>query len=152
MILLANREVLHESRCRVFQEHTIFYDIFLSCNHPCFEIYSSKKLIHYNSVNWNICGQFNSYLQCIKSSVKQMSQEHFMFFVQYMIRLWNEKKNKSFKKKLNIALSGSLHSALIIRLFSLSVLETCSRCNFFVLCLFGTVFLKVYPRSFYSCS
>ena len=135
-----------------FKNTQFFFDIFHSYNHVCFEIYSSKKLIHYNSVNSNICEQFNSYLKRIKSSVKQMSQEHFMFFVQYMIRLWNEKNSKSFKKKLNIALSGSLHSALIICLFSLPILETCSRCNSFVLCLFRAIFLKVYPRSFYSCS
>ena len=70
-----------------------------------------QHLIRFNSVNSSICKQFNSYLQCIKSFAKQMSQEsqeHFMFFFQYTIRLWNEKKNKSFTKKLNIALSGSL--------------------------------------------
>ena len=91
-----------------FKNKQFFYDIFHGYNHTCSKIYSSKNLIHLNSVNSSICEQFNSYLQCIKSSAKQMSQEHFMFFLQYMIRLWNEKKKKSFMKKLNIALSGSL--------------------------------------------
>ena len=90
-----------------FKNKQFFYDIFHGYNHTCSKIYSSKNLIHLNSVNSSICEQFNSYLQCIKSSAKQMSQEHFMFFLQYMIRLWNEKKKKSFMKKLNIALSGS---------------------------------------------
>ena len=91
-----------------FKDTQFFYDIFHGYNHTCSKIYSSKNLIHLNSVNSSICKQFNSYLQCIKSFAKQMSQEYFMFFLQYMIRLWNEKKKKSFVKKLNIALSGSL--------------------------------------------
>ena len=123
-----------------FKNTQFFYDISHSYNHTCSEIYSSKYLIHLNSVNSNIWKQFNSYLQRIKSSVKQMSQEHFMFFIKYMIRLWIEKKNQSFKKKLSIALTGSLHSSLIIRLFSLSVLVTCPRRNSFVFCLFPRYF------------
>ena len=67
-----------------------------------------QHLINLNSVNSSICERFNSYLQCIKSFAKQMSLEHFMFFLQYTIRLLNEKKKKSFTKKLNIALSGLL--------------------------------------------
>ena len=133
-----------------FKNTQFFYDISHSYNHTCSEIYSSKYLIHLNSVNSNTWKQFNSYLQRIKSSVKQMSQAHFMFFIKYMIRLWIEKKNQSFKKKLSIALTGSLHSSLIIRLFSLSVLVTCPRCNSFVFCLFRTIFLKLHRRSFRS--
>ena len=91
-----------------FKNTQFFYDIFHGYNHTCSKIYSSKKLQHLNSINSSICEQFNSYLQCIKSSAKQMSQEHFMFFLQYMIRLWNQKKKKSFLQKLKIALSGSL--------------------------------------------
>ena len=91
-----------------FKNARFFYDIFHGYNHTCSKIYSSKNLIHLNSVNSSICEQFNSYLQYIKNSAKQMSQEHFMFFLQYMIRLWDEKKKKSFMEKLNIALSGSL--------------------------------------------
>ena len=91
-----------------FKNTQFFYDIFHGYNYTCSNIYNSKNLIHLNSVNPSICEQFNSYLQCIKSSAKQMSQEHFMFFLQCMIGLWNEKKKNSFMKKLNIALSGSL--------------------------------------------
>ena len=79
-----------------FKNTQFFYDVFYSYNHTCSEIYSSKNSIHLNSVNPNICEQFNSYLQCNNSSVKQMSEGHFMFQVQYMIRLWNEKKKISF--------------------------------------------------------
>ena len=81
-----------------FKNTQFFYDIFHDYNHTCSKIYSNKNLIHLNSVNLSICEQFSSYLQCVESSAKQMSQERFRFFLQYMIRLWNEKKKKSFIK------------------------------------------------------
>jgi len=37
-----------------------------------------------------------------------MTQEHFMFYVQYLINIWNERKKKMFDAKLQIALDGSM--------------------------------------------
>ena len=74
-----------------FKNTQSFYDIFHGYNHTSSKICSSKKLIHLNTVKSSICEHFNSYLQYIKSSAKQMSQEHFIFFLQFMIRLRNEK-------------------------------------------------------------
>ena len=128
-----------------FKNKQFFYDIFHGYNHTCSKIYSSKNLIHLNSLNSSICEQFNSYLQCIKSSAKQMSQEHFMFFLQYIIRLWNEKKKKSWKNWALHYLGRYRYFALTIRWFSLSVIEICSRCNSFVLCLSARCFWK-YPQ------
>jgi len=90
-----------------FKDTRFFHDIFHGFSHNCSPVYSSKELHNLQSVNSSICEQFNSFLQCIKSSARQMSQEHFMFFTQYMINIWNEKKNKNFNNKLKIAISGT---------------------------------------------
>ena len=90
-----------------FKNTRFYHDIFHGYTHNCSPVYSSKGLRGLESVNTSICEQFNSYLQCIKSSAKQMSQEHFMFFTQFMVNIWNKKKKQTFTNKLKIALSGA---------------------------------------------
>ena len=90
-----------------FKNTRFYHDIFHGFSHNCSKVYSSKGIKGLESVNTSICEQFNSFLQCIKGSAKHMSQEHFMFYVQFMIDIWNRKKKLSFSKKLKIALSGA---------------------------------------------
>jgi hypothetical protein len=40
-----------------------------------------------------VCEQFNSYIQKIKYSARSMNQSHFIFYLQFFINYWNEKKN-----------------------------------------------------------
>ena len=54
-----------------------FHDIFHGYSHACSPAYSSKELDGFRGVNTSICKKFNSFLQCIKSSAKHMSQTHF---------------------------------------------------------------------------
>ena len=86
-----------------FRKTRFFHDIFHGYGHNCSPLYSSARTNAYDGVNLSICEQFNSYLQCIKASAKHMSQENFMFYVQFMINLWNEKKRISYEKKLKVA-------------------------------------------------
>jgi len=85
-----------------FKSTRMFHDIFHGFSHKCSPLYGSKRLSEFDGVNSSICEQFNSYLQCVKASARHMNQEHFMFYVQFMIHLWNRKKNKAYKKKLGV--------------------------------------------------
>ena len=82
-----------------------YHDYFHGFNHNCSPVYSSKGLDGL-SFNTSICEQFNSYLQCVKASAKHMNQEHFVFYVQFFIDLWNVKKEATFKARLKTALAG----------------------------------------------
>lgn len=91
-----------------YVKNTRFYhDIFHSYNHKCSSVYKSQNMKGLDYVNSSICEQFNSYLQCIKSSARNMSQIRFMFYVQYMISLWNEQKKVNYQKKLRTAIKGT---------------------------------------------
>ena len=89
-----------------YKNTRFFHDVFHGYSHSCSSVYSSKRLLDHRSVNSSLCEQFNSYLQCIKSSAKHMSQVRFMFYVQFMIHIWNEKKKLSYTRKLKVAASG----------------------------------------------
>ena len=90
-----------------FKNTRIYHDIFHGYNHGCSPLYSCKDLIGFRGINASICEQFNSFLQCVKSSSKTMSQKHFMFFMHYMIQIWNSKKKVGFERKLSIPISGA---------------------------------------------
>ena len=90
-------------------KNTRFYhDIFHSYNHKCSHIYKSQLVTGLEGVNSSICEQFNSFLQCIKGSARHMSQQRFMFYVQFMVHNWNERKRLSYERKLRTALRGTL--------------------------------------------
>ena len=81
-----------------FKNTRFYHDIFHGFSHSCSPCYSSKGLDDLTPVNTSNCEQFNSFLQCIKSSAKHMCQENFMFYLQFMIDIWNERKRGFFTK------------------------------------------------------
>ena len=83
-----------------FKDTRFFHDIFHGYSHSCSKVYSSKGLNGLRMVNTSICEQFNSYIQCIKASAQHMSQNNFMFYMQYMIDRWNKRKKESYERKL----------------------------------------------------
>jgi len=84
-----------------------FHDIFHGYSHKCSSAFKSNRLNGFKGFNTSICEQFNSFLQCIKASSRLMTQEHFTFYTQFFISIWNESKHRSFKNKLHIALAGN---------------------------------------------
>ena len=85
-----------------YSKTRFFHDIFHGYSHKCGSTFESNRLQGLNEVNTSICEQFNSFLQCIKKSSKLMTQVHYNFYVQFFIHLWNLKKEKSFKEKVDI--------------------------------------------------
>ncbi|KAL4229192.1 hypothetical protein ACF0H5_012236 [Mactra antiquata] len=89
-----------------FKNVRFFHDIFHGYSHKCSRAFSSSRLQGFESVNSEICEQFNSFIQCIKKSGRQMSQIHFCFYLQFFLHEWNERKRILYNKKLRIAMAG----------------------------------------------
>ena len=89
-----------------FELTRFFHDIFHGYTHKCSKTFRSNRLQGYAGVNTSICEQFNSFLQCIKTSAKLMTQEHFTFYVQFFINQWNVARELSFRKKAAIAIAS----------------------------------------------
>ena len=90
-----------------FSETRFFHDIFHGYGHKCSGVFKSNRLLGFNGLNTSICEQFNSFLQCIKTSAKLMTQEHFTFYVQFFIYQWNQARKESFTKRAAIAVACS---------------------------------------------
>lgn len=80
-----------------------FHDIFHGYSHKCSCVYRSSRLSGFERVNSSICEQFNAFMQCIKTSARQMSQTRFMFYMQYFIHIWNERKSERYARLLQVA-------------------------------------------------
>ncbi|KAL4221197.1 hypothetical protein ACF0H5_019461 [Mactra antiquata] len=89
-----------------FKNVRFFHDIFHGYSHKCSRAFSSGRLQGFESINSEICEQFNSFIQCIKKSGRQMSQIDFCFYLQFFLHEWNERKRTLYNKKLRIAMAG----------------------------------------------
>ena len=89
-----------------FELTSFFHDIFHGYTHKCSKTFKSNRLQGFSGANTSICEQLNSFLQCVKTSAKLMTQEHFCFFLQFFIHQWNIERERSYKKKASIAMSG----------------------------------------------
>lgn len=89
-----------------FADTRFFHDIFHGYTHKCSLTYKSRRLLGFKGVNTSICEQFNSFLQCVKTSGKLMTQEHFTFYVEFFIHQWNVARKISFEKRASIAVAG----------------------------------------------
>ncbi|CAC5425017.1 unnamed protein product [Mytilus coruscus] len=83
-----------------------FHDIFHGYSHKCSCAYRSSRLQGFDTINSEICEQFNSFIQCIKSSARQMTQEHFCFYLQFFLHEWNERKREKYQKRIAVAVAG----------------------------------------------
>ncbi|WAR14459.1 hypothetical protein MAR_004564, partial [Mya arenaria] len=89
-----------------FRNVRFFHDIFHGYAHKCSVAFRSSRLQGFESINSEICEQFNSFIQCIKKSARQMNQSHFCFYLQYFLHEWNKRKRQVYLKKLQVALAG----------------------------------------------
>ena len=87
-----------------FQNTRFYHDYFHGYTHKCTSAFRQDTLAGFKPVNSSICEQFNSFLQCIKTSAKLMNQTHFTFYLQFMIDQWNEKKRHTFLMKERVAM------------------------------------------------
>ena len=57
-------------------------------------------------VKSEICEQVNAYLQCIEYTGSHLSQEYFVFFLQFFLYLLNQEKTKREREMAKIVLAG----------------------------------------------
>ena len=62
-----------------FSKVSFFHDIFHGYLYKCSKVFKSSRLLGFESMNSEVCEQFNSFIKCIKRSVSQMKQVHFVF-------------------------------------------------------------------------
>ena len=85
-----------------------WHDLFHGITHKCGECFKSSRIKGMSGINSEICEQFNSHLQCIKYTGSHLSQGHFMFFVQFLIYLWNVEKTNKFQNMVGVAIAGAM--------------------------------------------
>ena len=90
------------NRAPSYSKHIRFWhDIFHGFAHKCPFVYRSNRLPGMK-VNTEICEQFNAFIQRIKYTGSHLSQSHFCFFMQFFIKVWNDRKTALFKKKQQV--------------------------------------------------
>ena len=92
--------------CGFYKDVRFFHDIFHSYAHKCSCTFRSNRLQGFETVNSEVCEQFNSFIQCLKKSARQMSQTHFCFYLQFFLHEWNERKRCTYLRKIRVALAG----------------------------------------------
>ena len=91
---------------QLFKNTRFWHDLFHAIGHMCGINFKSTKVEGMDGVNSEICEQVNSYLQCIKYTGSHLSQEHFVFFLQFFLYLLNEDKTERQREMAKIALAG----------------------------------------------
>ena len=91
-----------------FMNTKVNHDLFHSYNHVCSSVFKSSRIASLQHCNTSICKQFNSYLQKIKASARNMSQEHLMFYLQFFIHIWNMNKKDTVERRLQHAVHATV--------------------------------------------
>ena len=61
-----------------------WHDSFHGIAHKCGKCFKSSRICGMVGINYEICEQFNSYLQCVKYTGSHLSQSHFMFLSSFL--------------------------------------------------------------------
>ena len=88
---------------QLFADTKFWHDLFHSITHVCGKNFKSVRIEGLEGINTEICEQFNGFLQCIKYTGSHLSQEHFMFFVQFFLYIFNKQKSEKFRKMAILA-------------------------------------------------
>ena len=88
-----------------FRDVRFCHDIFHGYSHLCggaFKANRHKSLF----VNTSICEQFNSYLKKVKYVASHLSQNRYVFLLQYALYVWNERKTLAYEERVRVALAS----------------------------------------------
>ena len=70
-----------------------WHDLFHGYSHKCGPSHRSSRIASLNVVDTEICEQLNAFLQNIKYTGSHLTQSHFCLYLQFMIHIWNQKKD-----------------------------------------------------------
>lgn len=111
----APQEVFYDFACS-FNEYSLnrepqyyrntrfWHDLFHGYSHKCPSSLRSSRIPSLQGLDTSICEQFNSFLQNIKYTGSHLTQSHFCLYLQFMIHVWNRKKDIVFDNIANVAL------------------------------------------------
>ncbi|WAR10663.1 hypothetical protein MAR_035739 [Mya arenaria] len=105
----------------------VFYDFACNLQEYCLNRESgSSRLQGFESVNSEICEQFNSFIQILKKSARQMTQSHFCFYLQFFIHDLSEQTP-------TLASSFAVEKGLRQIFHSVFIQSTCvGMCNYLI--------------------
>lgn len=92
----------------LFKETRFWHDLFHALGHKCGWNFKSGRVTGMEGINSEICEQVNAFLQCVKYTASHLSQEHFVFFLQFFIYLLNKDKTARFQRQAGVALAGNM--------------------------------------------
>ena len=90
---------------RFFRDTRFWHDLFHGYSHKCAVSFNSSRIRGLDVTDTEICEQFNSFLGKIKYTGSHMTQSHFCLFLQFMINIWNEKKDKRCESMQDVVLA-----------------------------------------------
>ena len=92
----------------MFKNTRFWHDLFHAVTHVCGFNFKSGRIEGLEGINTEICEQVNSFLQCVKYTASHLSQDHFMFFLQFFLYIMNTEKTQRFRQQASIALAGQM--------------------------------------------
>ena len=90
----------------LFKNTCFWHDLFHAIAHICGINFKSTHVEGLGGINTEICEQVKSYLQLIKYTGAHLSQDHFVFFLQFFVYLLNKDKMKCQSELAKLALEG----------------------------------------------
>ena len=90
----------------LFEDTRFWHDLFHAIAHLCGINFKLMRVEGFGRINTEICEQVNSYLQAIKYTGTHLSQDHFVFFLQFFLYLLNNDKTKRQSELASLAIAG----------------------------------------------
>ena len=78
----------------LFSDTKFWHDLFHSITHVCGNNFKSVRIEGLEGINTEICEKFNGFLQCVRYTGSHLSQEYFMFFVQFFLYIFSKQKTE----------------------------------------------------------
>ena len=90
----------------LFEDTRFWHDLFHATALLCGINFKSTRVEGFGRINTEICEQVNSYCQAIKYTGTHLSQDHFVFFLQFFLYLLNNDKTQRQSELASLAIAG----------------------------------------------
>ena len=100
-----NREPHH------FKNTRFWHDLFHGFSHKCPPSLQSSRIRSLSVLDTEICEQFNAFLQNIKYTGSHLIQNHFCLYLQFMIHIWNSRKDRRWTNIAAVAAAAAVNRA-----------------------------------------
>ena len=77
------------------------HDIFHAVGHKCPSCFTLASSLSNLSLNTEICEQFNAFIKHVKYTGTHLSFDHFCFFTQFCVYIWNQRKTERHTNRIS---------------------------------------------------